>query len=204
MNKNIIIGIAGGSGSGKTFFAQALHKKLGKECSLLIYQDNFYKDQSSKFDFDGGSVNFDHPESIDFNLLAKQLCLLKDNKSVEIPMYEFSTHTRKEETVKTEPKKVIIVDGILLLSQSNMREIFDISVFVETPEEIRFQRRLQRDITERGRTREGVINQFEKQVKPMHDKFVEPSKIHADHVNSGTDMNAFYALLDKLKDKCIK
>ena len=193
-----IIAIAGGSGSGKTFFAEALFKKLGNRASL-IYQDNYYKDQSHKFDHDGGAVNFDHPDAIDFDLLADQLLELKQNKTIQVPIYEFSTHKRINETIEVKPSPVIIIDGILILTQPKLREIFDISVYIETPEEIRFQRRLNRDITERGRSKEGVIAQFEKQVKPMHNQFVAPSKEFAHYVNSGTDMQAFYNLLNKIE-----
>lgn len=193
----IIIGIAGGSGSGKTFFAEALHKKLGPELSTLIYQDNYYIDQSHLFDEDGGSVNFDHPDSLDFKLLASHLALLKQNKPVEIPLYDFKTHKRLKETKHQEPKKVIIIDGILILVHDYVRKHFTESIFIETPEDIRFQRRLERDVLHRGRTREGVFMQFYKQVKPMHDLFVEPSKNFANSVASGTDIDAFYALLNR-------
>lgn len=203
MNACKIIAIAGGSGSGKTFFAEALHKRLGTEKATLIYQDNYYKDQSHKFDHDGGAVNFDHPEAIDFNLLNKQLNKLKTNQTIQVPIYEFATHKRLEKTIEVAPTPVIIIDGILILTQEELRETFDISVYIETPEEIRFQRRMNRDIHERGRSKEGVIAQFEKQVKPMHNEFVEPSKEYADFINSGTDMEAFHKLLQKIEDLTI-
>lgn len=171
-----LVGVAGGSGSGKTYFAKELQRRLGFGVCEIVYQDNFYIDQSAKFDFDGGSVNFDHPESIDFALLAEKLSELKAGKPVNIPVYDFATHKRSEESLKVKPKPVILVDGILIFHASKVRRLFDDLIFFDTPEELRFQRRLQRDVDERGRTEEGVRNQFYKQVKPMHDQFVEPSK----------------------------
>lgn len=180
--KPIVIGIAGGSGSGKTYFAQALAKYLGPEHCALVYQDNYYMDLSSRFDFDGGSVNFDHPSSIDFQLLKQHLEHLKLGQSVEVPQYDFKTHKRLEQTTPLLSKKYIIVDGILIFTQKELVPLFDQKVFVDTSEELRFERRLKRDILERGRSAEGVKNQFDKQVKPMHDLFVEPSKACSDYV----------------------
>lgn len=174
-----IIGVAGGSGSGKTYFARELQKILGDERCSILYQDNYYIDQSAKFDGDGGSVNFDHPSSLDFDLLAVGLRDLKQGKSIKVPLYDFATHTRKIETIECHPKKIILVDGILILDSSVVRAALDEAVFFDTPEELRFKRRLDRDIHERGRTPEGVKKQFDLQVKPMHNQFVEPSKIFA-------------------------
>lgn len=201
LNDVFILGVAGGSGSGKTFFAQALAKKLGPEVACLIYQDDYYIDQSHLFDHDGGSVNFDHPEALDFKLMANHLEDLKNGFDIEIPLYDFSTHKRLPRTKLQPAKKVIIVDGILILSQPKLVDIFDSSIFIETPEHIRFNRRLQRDVLERGRTHEGVRSQFENQVKPMHDLFVQPSIKNADIVSSGTDMEAFYDLLHMIQQR---
>lgn len=195
-----ILGVAGGSGSGKTFFAQALAKKLGSK-AFVLYQDNYYIDQSAKFDFDGGSVNFDHPDSLDFDLLSIHLEQLKNGNDIEIPRYDFASHKRLEDTITQPWKEVVIVDGILILTQPKLLEIFDETIFVQTPEDIRFERRLNRDVIERGRTPEGVKAQFESQVKPMHDLFVEPSQSHAGMVSSGVDMQAFYRLLEKIETR---
>ena len=203
MSQVYILGVSGGSGSGKTYFAQALAERLGPECSSIVYQDNYYIDQSAKFDHDGGSVNFDHPSALDFELMAQHLQELKDSNPINIPLYDFATHSRKEECIKQRPKKVIIVDGILILGQPSLRDIFSESVFVQTPERIRFERRLNRDVKERGRTPAGVKAQFEAQVKPMHDKFVEPSKKYATYVSSGTDMVQFNQLLRTIEQKII-
>lgn len=177
-----IIGVAGGSGSGKTYFAQALQQTLGPHQCAVISQDNYYIDQSAKFDFDGGSVNFDHPDSLDFPLLASHLKLLRQNEPIQVPVYDFKTHRRTSQTLFIEPTEFILIDGILILSVPAVRSLFDESVFVDTSETLRFQRRLKRDIEERGRTREGVENQFYNQVKPMHDQFVEPSKTFASFI----------------------
>lgn len=177
--KPYIVGVSGGSGSGKTYFARELQKMLGDERCTILYQDNYYIDQSKRFDGDGGSVNFDHPSSLDFDLLAKGLSVLKQGQPIKVPLYDFATHTRKVETIDCLPKKIILVDGILILDSAVVRAQLDEAVFFDTPEELRYQRRLERDVHERGRTPEGVKKQFDLQVKPMHDQFVEPSKCHA-------------------------
>lgn len=177
-NNVFILGVAGGSGSGKTYFAKALTEALGEKATI-VYQDNFYIDQSHRFDHDGGSVNFDHPESLELTLLAKCLSELKSGKPTEIPVYDFKTHTRQGTTLRVPPTNIIIVDGILIFHPDYLRNQFDEMIFFDTPESLRFERRLERDVVERGRTVEGVKAQFLRQVKPMHDEFVEPSKLHA-------------------------
>lgn len=176
-NNIVFVGIAGGSGSGKTYLAHAL-KNLLPNCEI-IYQDNFYRDQSAKFDHDGGAVNFDHPDAIDFPLLLQSLELISSGRSIEIPVYDFAVHKRKS-LIPVPKAHVYVIDGILIFHEENLRNKFDIKIFVDTPESLRFSRRLDRDIRERGRTPEGVREQFLKQVKPMHDQFVEPSKKYAD------------------------
>jgi uridine kinase len=178
MTKPIIIGVAGGSGSGKTTFARMLSLNLEKLDIKVqtIKQDNYYHDQSDKFDHDGGSVNFDHPNSIDFKLLEQQLKALKNGNNIKMPFYDFSTHKRITDTILTKPTKVILIDGILLYTSTSLIEAIDHKLFVDCPEDTRYKRRLKRDIEERGRTKEGVKIQFDTQVKPMHDQFVEPSK----------------------------
>jgi uridine kinase len=179
-----IIGISGGSGSGKTTFARMLTKRLG-ELSALLYQDSYYIDQSAHFDKDGGAINFDHPSALDFQLLSQHLKELRNGSSVDVPVYDFVTHSRIEKAELLNPHAIIVVDGILVLSQENCRNEFDEAVYISTTEEERFSRRLKRDIEERGRTPEGVREQFFSQVKPMHDTFVNDSKKYANAIYSG-------------------
>jgi uridine kinase len=201
-----IIGVAGGSGSGKTFFSHALVNKLNQSvkelCCEIVYQDNFYIDQSHKFDHDGGSVNFDHPDAIDFSLLANCLYELKQGNSTEIPVYDFASHKRQTTAIKLNPTKIIIVDGILIFHSEPVRRLFDDLIFFETPETLRFQRRLERDVKERGRTPEGVHQQFHKQVKPMHDLFVEPTKKFANTIVN--DVGQFNDILDEYFKKLLR
>lgn len=177
--RRLLVGVAGGSGSGKTTLAQELVRIFGEAQSCLVMQDSYYFDQSARFDGDGGSVNFDHPSSLDFALLARQLLALRDGQAVEVPCYDFATHTRAARTVTQPARPVIVVDGTLILEAPEVRELFDVAVFVSCSEATRFGRRLERDVRERGRTPEGVHKQFHRQVKPMHDAFVEPSQRNA-------------------------
>ncbi len=176
-----IIGIAGGSGSGKTTVAQIVRHSLKDNCAIL-YQDSYYKDQSHKFDRDGGAVNFDHPSSIDFKLMEKHLKAIKNGENIEMPFYDFATHTRAKETTRFEIRPIIFLDGILIFSQPAIQDCLDYKVFVSATEEHRFQRRLKRDVETRGRTEQGVRDQFFGQVAPMHNKFVEPHQREADLV----------------------
>lgn len=185
--RRYVIGVAGGSGSGKTTLAQAIADTFGPERSCLVLQDSFYIDQSARFDGDGGSVNFDHPSSLDWPLLEVQLKELRAGKPVQLPIYDFATHKRLTRSTPLSPKPIIVVDGTLILDAPGVRPLFDVSVFVQCAESLRYQRRLERDVRERGRTPEGVERQFSLQVKPMHDAFVEPSLVHAHLTLSGTD-----------------
>lgn len=191
-----IVAIAGGSGSGKTYLANAIYENLGPEKSFVLYQDSYYIDQSEKFDHDGGAVNFDHPDSIDFPLLCQHLRELKNNQEINIPTYDFATHKRTDQKKPQAPRPLILVDGILILCHPELRSIFDEIIFVQAPEEVRFRRRLERDVRERGRTAEGVKKQFSSQVKPMHDQFVEPSKEFAGRISSGTNIEDFTSTLN--------
>lgn len=180
----ILIGVSGGSGSGKTYFANRILAQLGDEECNLIFQDNFYFDQSARFDFEGGCVNFDHPDSIDFELMVDCLSRLKQGQPTQIPIYDFCKHQRTPQTLAIQPKRVIVVDGILIFHPEKLRQLFDHRIFFDTPESLRYQRRLERDVKERARTEKGVYQQFHSQVKPMHDQYVEPTKAFAHHVFS--------------------
>ena len=199
-NKTFILGVAGGSGSGKTYFAKALKDSLG-DYAKIIYQDNFYFDQSHRFDHDGGAVNFDHPDSLDLKLLAKCLADLKSGLSTNIPIYDFKSHTRRKDQLHIAPCRIVIVDGILIFHPDYLRLQFDEMIFFDTPESLRFQRRLERDVNERGRTPEGVHAQFFKQVKPMHDQFVEPSKAYANVIVK--DLGDYHEHFDLYREKLL-
>ena len=181
-----IIGVSGGSGSGKTTLANRLQRALGDDKSAILYQDSYYIDQSHRFDRDGGSVNFDHPDALEFSALFDHLQQLREGQIVKVPIYEFATHKRLERTTAFPPKAVIIVEGILIYSSPSFLSHFDLSIFVDAPEDIRYARRLRRDTEERGRTEQGVYDQFFNQVAPMHDRFVEPVKHQADILCDGT------------------
>jgi uridine kinase len=192
--RRFVIGVAGGSGSGKTTLAHTIAKHLGMDLCGVLAQDSYYIDQSARFDGDGGSVNFDHPSSLDFPLLNAQLERLLEGQPIDVPIYDFATHSRRKAVEHFAPRPLVIVDGTLILDAVHVRSRFCLSVFVETREEHRFARRLERDTHERGRTPAGVYLQFTRQVKPMHDQFVEPSKAHASLRVSGEG-----ALDDELK-----
>jgi uridine kinase len=162
-----------------------LQKWLGEGRCSLLQQDSYYHDRSDRFDYDGGSINFDHPDAIDFSLLSRHLAELKAGRSVSTPVYDFATHRRLEATVTVPARPTILVEGMLILSQDAVRASLDIGVFMDAPEDVRLSRRLARDAHERGRDPAGVKRQFDEHVKPMHDLFVEPSKVHADVVYSG-------------------
>ncbi len=176
----IIIGIAGGTGSGKTTIANVLLERVGAEHIAFLPHDAYYKNLTDLPRAQRDIINFDHPDSLETNLLVDHLKLLKTGATVETPMYDFTRHARTEQTKQVSPQAVILVEGILVFAEADLRKIFDVKIFVDTPPDIRFIRRLQRDIIERGRTVESVINQYETTVRPMHLEFVEPSKRHAD------------------------
>jgi len=181
----LIIGVAGGSGSGKTTFARTLQANLGEHFCGLITQDSYYRDMHRYFDRDGGQVNYDHPDAVEFDLMVRHVKALKQGQDVEIPIYDYSTHMRLPEERLFTCKPVIVLDGTMLLTQSDLRPLLDFAYFIDTQEDLRFRRRLERDVRERARTPEGVEAQFLNHVKPMHDLFVEPSKRFANRIVSG-------------------
>jgi uridine kinase len=176
----MIIGICGGTGSGKTTVANRILESVNAKDVAFIQQDSYYRNlKDLPLDY-RQAVNFDHPDAIDNDLLVHHIRKLKAGGSVELPLYDFKTHTRQVETVLIEPKPIVIVEGILIFIDPRLLEQMDIKVFVDTPDDIRFIRRLRRDIAERGRTIDSVIEQYLKTVRPMHMQFVEPSKRYAD------------------------
>ena len=180
MEKAIIVGIAGGSGSGKTTVAKMIAKALGEEQVTLLVQDNYYKDLSHLPAGERVKVNFDHPDSIDAEYMVQQVTDLKDKKTIDRPVYDFKTHTRIKETVTVHPTKVLIIEGILVLDNRKLRNLMDFKIYVDTDDDIRFIRRLKRDVIERGRNMDSVIEQYLTTVRPMHLEFVEKSKRYAD------------------------
>lgn len=176
----LIIGIAGGTGSGKTTVVHQIMNELPHTEVGFISQDSYYKDTTLLSYEDRIKINFDHPRSIDFELLAAHLRELKEGKTIEQPVYSFVTHNRTGDTVMTHPLKVIIVEGILILSDPALRELFDIKIFVHADPDERLIRRLKRDIAERGRDMEEVLHRYQTTLKPMHEQFIEPTKAHAD------------------------
>lgn len=177
--KPLIIGVAGGSGSGKTTVARAIHAALGMG-GAFIDQDAYYKELGHLSLEERKRVNFDHPDSIDFDLFLDHLTRLSSGQPIEKPTYDFAAHTRSDRRILIQPSDVILVDGILLFVDPRLRLLFDIKVFVDVDDDVRFIRRLQRDLTERGRTLDDVIRQYLATVRPMHLEFVEPSKRYAD------------------------
>lgn len=179
-SSSILIGIAGGTGSGKTSIANYLLKKFGSDQLIVIEQDSYYKNNSALSIDERNQQNFDHPDAIDIELFNKQLVSLLGGKSVEIPIYDFSIHNRRNQRQFVKPCRIIVIEGILTLYFESLRKLMNIKVFVDTPDNIRFTRRISRDVKERGRTIKSVTNQYEKTVKPMYDQFVKPSRDLAD------------------------
>ncbi len=176
----MIIGICGGTGSGKTTVANRILESVNASDVAFIQQDSYYRNlKDLPLDY-RQAVNFDHPDALDNDLLVHHIRKLKGGGSVELPLYDFKTHTRLNETLLIEPKPIVIIEGILIFVDPRLLEQMDIKVFVDTPDDIRFIRRLRRDIAERGRTIDSVIDQYLKTVRPMHMQFVEPSKRYAD------------------------
>ncbi|MGI9036867.1 MAG: uridine kinase [Pyrinomonadaceae bacterium] len=176
----MIIGICGGTGSGKTTLARKIIETVGRENVILVEQDSYYRNLADMPLDERRLANFDHPDSIDSEMLMNHLKRLKAGDAIEMPIYDFKSHTRKTKTEHIEPKPVVVVEGILIFSEPRIFNLLDVRVFVDTPADIRFIRRLRRDITERGRTVESVIAQYFATVRPMHYEFVELSKRHAD------------------------
>ncbi|MFO7849829.1 MAG: uridine kinase [Spirochaetia bacterium] len=194
MEKAKLIGITGGSGSGKTTIVRKISEIVPD--FVFIPQDNYYKSAAYINNTNITAFNFDHPEAFDNELLYEHLSMLKNGTPVEMPQYDFVNHRRKELTVRVEPKKLIIFEGILVFFDPNIRSLIDLKLFVDTPDDIRFIRRMQRDITERGRTVESVVQQYLEVVRPGHYEFIEPTKIYADLIvpEGGFNENALQVL----------
>ncbi len=203
----MIIGICGGTGSGKTTIARAIVEAVGAENVVLVEQDSYYRNLADMPLDERHQANFDHPDSIDSDMLVNHLLRLKQGLQVEMPLYDFKTHTRSNRIEIIEPEQVVIVEGILIFAETRVLDLLDVRVFVDTPDDIRFIRRLQRDIKERGRTVESVIGQYYRTVRPMHHEFVEPSKRYADIIipegaQTGVSLEFLCSLVrEKLKEE---
>jgi len=180
MNKPVVIGVSGGTGSGKSTVAKAIFKSLPDENILILEQDAYYKDQSNLTYDERVKTNYDHPLAFDTDLLIEHIKMLCQHKCIEKPIYNFSIHSREEKSVKVQPKEIIIVEGIMILEDARLRNLMDIKIFVDTDADVRIIRRITRDINERGRTLESVIEQYLTTVKPAHEQFIEPTKKYAD------------------------
>jgi uridine kinase len=188
--QSLVIGIAGGTGSGKTTVANVILERVGKEHISYLPHDAYYRELSDLPPDQKAAVNFDHPDSLETELMIKHINELKNGRSVELPIYDFSTHSRTGKTIRVNPQRVIIVEGILIFTEPELRKLFDVKLFVDTNADVRFIRRLQRDITERGRTTEMVIHQYLTTVRPMHLEFAEPSKRYANVIIPEGGLNA--------------
>ena len=178
----VLIGIGGGTGSGKTTVARRIAQSLGEEKCAILPMDNYYMDMSHLRIEERRLLNYDHPDVIEYRLLVEHLQRLLRGETVQIPTYDFVTYTRKPETVNFAPKKVVLVEGIFALYYEELRRLYELSLYVDAESDIRFIRRLMRDMNERGRSVESVVNQYLSTVKPMHDAYVEPTKRYADIV----------------------
>lgn len=197
----ITIGVYGGTGSGKTTIVAQIVSEFPTSEIQVISQDSYYKDNSDISFEERCMLNFDHPDAIDFELLCKHIRALKNGETIAQPIYSFKTHNRTEETVSVSPKKILIVEGILILNYPKLRSMFDLKVYVDAESDMRMERRVSRDITERGRTPEEVLSRYIKTLKPMHQQFIKPMKVHADvvienHQNNPLDLTK---LIDKIK-----
>ncbi|WP_284652483.1 uridine kinase [Flavobacterium terrisoli] len=176
----LIIGIAGGTGSGKTTVVHQIMNELPETEVGVISQDSYYKENNNLSFEERALINFDHPRAIDFDLLVQHLKDLKEGKTIEQPVYSFITHNRTDDCIVTHPRKVMIVEGILILTSPELRDLFDVKIFVTADSDERLIRRLKRDIAERGRDMEEVLNRYQTTLKPMHQQFIEPTKAFAD------------------------
>ncbi len=180
MKKSTVLGIAGGTGSGKTTVVNSIVSSFPTDKVIMLAQDSYYKDQAHIPLDERKKINYDHPLAFDNDLLIDHINKLSQGESVEIPVYSFISYTRQKETIHTEPREILIVEGILVLDDPRIRDLLDIKIFVDTDADVRFIRRLKRDIMERGRSVESVIDQYMGVVRPMHMQFTEPSKRYAD------------------------
>ena len=197
----LIIGIYGGTGSGKTTIVNMIASHFSSNDIEIISQDSYYKDNSDISYEDRCKINFDHPDAIDFNLLHKHLKNLRKGETVEQPIYDFKIHNRLKKTIQIKPKKILILEGILIMFHAEIRSIFDLKIFINANSKTRMERRIKRDIAERGRSRNEVLKRYIETLKPMHEKFIEPTKIYANYIieNQFNNKLNIDELLEKMK-----
>ena len=202
----LIIGVGGGSGSGKTTVVNRIVEGIGEDHILLLEHDSYYRDLNHLPLEERMKQNFDHPSSLESELMIRHVKALKEGYSVDIPVYDFAAHTRSDQTIKASPKDIILLDGILIFTEPELRESMDIKLFVDTDDDVRLLRRIKRDIMERGRELEGVMNQYEKFVRPMHLEFVEPSKRYADIIipRGGENVVALNMVIATIREKLLQ
>ena len=198
MSEILVIGIAGGSGSGKTTLMKNLVEKFGDHVTVISH-DNYYKRHDELTYEQRCLINYDEPAAFETDLMAKHLDLLKQGQAIECPVYDYTIHNRSNEVVKIEPRPVIIVEGILIFADEALRDLMDIRIFVDTDADVRLCRRIKRDVNKRGRTLESVLTQYQQTVKPMHEKYVEPSKKFANLIVPEGGKN--YVALDMIIDR---
>lgn len=201
-NSPIIIGVTGGSGSGKTTVSQKILEELHGHSISIIQQDSYYKDQAEKTMEERRAVNYDHPLAFDADLLYEHLKMLKNNQKIEVPIYDYKISTRSSEVIKQDSTDVIILEGILILADERIRDMLDIKVYVDTDDDIRIIRRIRRDMEQRARTLDSIINQYLTGVKPMYHQFIEPTKRYADVIvpEGGKNSVAIDLLVTKVRD----
>jgi len=202
MDLPVVIGIAGGSGSGKTTVLQRIIRQFGADPIAVLDHDAYYQDLSHLSPEERAQFNFDHPDALETELMREHLDRLVEGEAIEKPVYDFTTHTRRDDTETVEPRPVIIIEGILVLAESMLEERMDIKIYVDTADDIRLMRRIRRDIQERGRSIEGILRQYERTVRPMHLEFVEPSKRAADIIipRGGHNRVAIQMVMSRIQD----
>ncbi len=200
MDEILVIGIAGGSGSGKTTLMKNLVEKFGEDVAVISH-DNYYKRHDELTYEQRCLINYDEPDAFETDLMAKHLDILKQGQAIECPVYDYTIHNRSNEVVRIEPRPVIIVEGILIFADEALRELMDIRIFVDTDADVRLCRRIKRDVNKRGRTLESVLSQYQQTVKPMHEKYVEPSKKYANLIvpEGGKNYVALDMIIDRLQ-----
>lgn len=202
MDLPVVIGIAGGSGSGKTTVLERIIEEFGPDSIAVLDHDAYYRDLSHLSPEERAQFNFDHPDALETDLMREHLDCLIEGKTIEKPVYDFTTHTRRDETEGVEPRPVIIIEGILVLAEPLLKERMDIKIYVDAADDIRLMRRIRRDMQERGRSIEGILQQYERTVRPMHLEFVEPSRREADIIipRGGHNRVAIQMVMSRIQD----